>query len=527
MTGEKIPPPPTGSYILDGNEMTLDELGNVLSTTIKHDRTTKEILCLGFLLNYTEEDQQNFAFNAPASTGKSFIALEVAKYFPLDDLMILSYTSPTAFFHTESVLVDKNLSPMPTRRDYVDDQIEAWEKKHLKPEKGEGVKDWREKRREEIGHLKVEWDGLEKYYLVDLERKIIIFLDQPHDELLKKLRPLLSHDQKLLQIKITDKSKEGGHRTKDVLIKGFPTVVFLSVNTSLDGQEKTRNFLLSPEVSQRKLRASIEQIAESQANRPAFKHRISEDQRRLDLMARVQNIRDASVKEVLIRPEDREYITNKFLREHNSLQPRHQRDFPRLISMIKGHALLNMFNREREVGKVWANRHDCDEGYQLYEEVSQANEYGVPPIYYKFWVERLQGELYEEGLNRKQLSALYLDFFKHRIGEKALKRLIEIYCEAGFTYEAKDPNDKRFIKIYPLGGGVENFSQVEDDTGQVMQDRARDLLLENEGSMGYREFFNKMNEYGYHNKDINNIVMTDLRFNADGFRVTYVEGGSP
>jgi len=35
------------------------------------------------------------------------------------------------------------------------------------------------------------------------------------------LRALLSHDRKLLPVKITDKTKAGGHRTKNIVVKGF------------------------------------------------------------------------------------------------------------------------------------------------------------------------------------------------------------------------------------------------------------------------------------------------------------------
>jgi len=33
---------------------------------------------------------------------------------------------------------------------------------------------------------------------VDLSKKILIFLDMPHDQLLRRLRPILSHDKKSL-----------------------------------------------------------------------------------------------------------------------------------------------------------------------------------------------------------------------------------------------------------------------------------------------------------------------------------------
>lgn len=72
--------------------------------------------------------------------------------FPSDRVIKIAYSSPTAFFHDQGAI-----------------------------------------------------DQETKIITVDLERKILIFLDQPHDQLLERLRPLLSHDQKELYYKITDK----------------------------------------------------------------------------------------------------------------------------------------------------------------------------------------------------------------------------------------------------------------------------------------------------------------------------------
>ena len=67
-----------------------------------------------------------------------------------------------------------------------------------------------------------------------MEKKIVIFLDQPHFMLLERLRPLLSHDRKELQYKITDRSEKRGLRTKNV--KGYPTVIFCTGKLNPDEQ---------------------------------------------------------------------------------------------------------------------------------------------------------------------------------------------------------------------------------------------------------------------------------------------------
>ena len=105
---------------------------------------------------YTKDSQFNITFRAPSSTGKSYIPIELSNYFQEEDVMKVAYSSPTAFYHGTS-----------------------------------------------------SFSNTRKAYIANLERKILIFLDMPHDQLLQRLRPLLSHDQKELTYKITaSKSKK-------------------------------------------------------------------------------------------------------------------------------------------------------------------------------------------------------------------------------------------------------------------------------------------------------------------------------
>ena len=52
------------------------------------------------------------------------------------------------------------------------------------------------------------------------------------------------------QVKITDKSQKHGLRTKNVTIRGYPSVIFCSAGLKIDEQEATRFLLLSPETNQ-------------------------------------------------------------------------------------------------------------------------------------------------------------------------------------------------------------------------------------------------------------------------------------
>jgi len=281
------------------------ELQDILDSTIKHDNQNKLITFLGMLLTYTEEDQVNIGFNAESSTGKSYVPLELAWYFPQEDVIEIAYASPQAFFHEQGTL-------LPDPSDDTEDET---------------------KRR--------------KIMYIDLSQKILIFLDLPHDQLLQRLRPLLSHDRKVLVAKIVDKRERSGTRTKTVEIQGYSTVIFCCSRFSLDEQERTRLMLLSPETAQEKLKAGIELRIRRESDRKAFAEYMESDPGRQFLKSRVQSVKTANIENILISEEDREYIAKRFFEARPTLIPRHQRDVSRLLALIKAFALLNFCSRTR------------------------------------------------------------------------------------------------------------------------------------------------------------------------------------
>lgn len=490
MSDKNIPPPPPGEYI-SGEDLeakfklrifkertrptSLKEVKQILDTTIKHDNTNKQILFLAMLLNYTEEDQQNVSFNAPSSTGKSYLALEVARFFPEEDVDIHSYTSPTAFFHELGKLTTRDGEPLLDRRPYVNQKLAEWEEENPRPYKeeqgGKETRDsisrrsaWKEKRKEAYRQYRDEWDALDKLYQVDLEKRMLIFVDQPHDRLLQVLRALLSHDQKLLPVKITDKTKEGGNRTKNIIVKGYPSVFFASANFSMDPQEQTRFWLLSPEMSTNKIEDSLALQARSIGDRPAFKAQLMGNEKREFLRQRVRAIKEQEIDQIILRKEDQDTLLTWF-KKNRTLSPRHQRDFPRIIALAKAHALLNLFQRPstQDGHSIYTSTEDIEAAQTLINGVLDANEMGLPPYIYKFWMEKLGPTLDGEGLTREEMSKLYREFYHERLGDKARKKLISLLGDAGLVYEAQDPEDKRRLKIYPLQGGGEKNGKPEEE----------------------------------------------------------------
>jgi len=383
-------------------ELSLSELNEILSTTVKQDDPSKAITFLGMLLVQTEQDQYNAGFQSESAAGKSYIPLEIVSYFPKEEQRIYAGASPTSFFH-------------------------------------------------EVG----EWDKERKVIIVDLEGKILIFMDQPHWMLLEKLRPLLSHDRKVLTYKITDKREKAGLRTKTVEIVGFPGVFFCTTKPSSDDQEKTRLYLLSPEVTQQKLLASLKLLTQKETDLEEFRKHIEAHPLRNWLITRISQIRASGVKNIIINNGDQ--ILERFLSRRSYLTPRDQRDYPRLLRLIKAFALLNCFNRERKrPGTIVANDKDVEEGFSLYEKLAKSNELGLSPETYRIYEEIIvplaQNNSDQEngGINRKQICQEYYRHYRRAIASIRLRQEILPQLEAaGLILQEPDPNDKRQMLVFP------------------------------------------------------------------------------
>lgn len=377
------------------------DLLEILGLTIKKDEVNKVITFLCCLSAYTEDNQFNISFNAPSSTGKSYIPIEIASLFPKEDVLKIGYCSPTAFFH----------------------------------DRGKFIK------------------GLGGYY-IDLRHKILIFLDQPHNVLLERLRPLLSHDEREIKLKITDKSEKYGLRTKNLIIRGFPSVIFCSAGLRIDEQEATRFLLLSPETTQEKIREGVLEVLKKEADLERYLEELNNNPKRQHLIERIIRIRDENIRDIKVHNIDR--IKEKFFSVHKILQPRHQRDIQRLLSLIKNLALLNLWHRQTEaIDVILTSDEDIEEGFKLWEEISLSQELNLPPCVFKIF-EEVISPLYQEkqeGLTRKEIMQGYLKIYNRPIAEWQLRREVLPMLEmAGLIIQEQDPNDRRsklVIPVYP------------------------------------------------------------------------------
>jgi len=397
------------------------ELVKIVGLTIKKDEENKLITFLCQLSAYTEGSQFNISFNAPSSTGKSYIPTEIARLFPKEDVIEIGYCSPTAFFH-------------------------------------------------DVGEYNKELKG----YMVDLSRKILIFLDQPHTQLLERLRPLLSHDKKEISLKITDKTQKYGLKTKNVLLRGYPSVIFCTAGLKIDEQEATRFLLLSPETNQEKIREAIYEKIKKETDASAYQEWLENNPERKLLKERIIAIKQENIAEIKISSP--EQITEWFFKKNKMLKPRHSRDIGRLISLIKSFALLNLWFREKNDLTIVANEEDIKEAFQIWDNISESQELNLPPYIYHLyqevilpvWTEKndCSGDgLKESGLTRQDIIQKHYKVYGRFIADWQLRQqIIPMLETAGLIIQESNPNDRRQMLIYPTTpltiSGEQNNSEL-------------------------------------------------------------------
>jgi hypothetical protein len=422
------------------HQLATADIIKILEPTIKKDDTNKLLVFLAMLNTYTEENQMNVAFIAPSSSGKSYIPLEVSTLFPEEDLIKLGCASPTAFYHDNGT-----------------------------------------------------YDKVTNTITINLERKIIIFLDQPNTELLARLRATLSHDEKEIKSKITDKTQKNGTRTKNITLRGFSTFIFCTAGLRVDEQESTRFLLLSPEIDQEKLREAVLQKILKSSDGKAFKKHVNSDPERQLLIQRIKAIKEAHVVDITIK--NKKLIEDLFFERVRKLQPRHQRDISKIINIAKSLALLNLWFRENDGLSIVTTDADIQEAFKIWDTFSEAQERNLPPYIFDTYKEVIiteynrrnpQSLLVPVGLTRGNICTAHYDVYGRYISDWVLRQMLSMLETAGLIYQESDPSDKRKVLIFPISGRTSETVNNSVGKGGVTPDldnTGEDLLSVFDGKL--------------------------------------------
>src|SRR3989338_11411021 len=208
----------------------LDKIETYLNAKIKCDPYIVMQLPRIYLSAYTDNPINAFLI-APSSEGKTYATVTVSEIFPKEDVIIIGRMSPAALIHQNGELQDKDGFSIQDSIDFFDEKIaEA---------KGQEKTEFKRQKRDLIR---------KSHMCVDLKNKILIFIDNPHQETYETLKPIMSHDKKEIVYKTT--KGDGSLEVKESVIRNWPVFIFCSAKNEAKNEVwaemKNRVMMLSP-----------------------------------------------------------------------------------------------------------------------------------------------------------------------------------------------------------------------------------------------------------------------------------------
>ena len=217
---------------------------NIINKTVKlDDSLVRGVFYTG--CSTWISDPLNLGIIAPTSEGKTYTVLQVLQYFPRRDVKYIGSMSPKVIIRQNSILVDADtLKPIQA-------DIKAL-KKQIKKENDEKRKDELE---EQLQNLK---DNARP--LIDLRDKIYVFLEPPRPELWNIIKPIMSHDNFVIEHPYVESNTLQGIHVRSIITQGFPAFIFCTAKDESKWEQwdeiASRSQVMSPNMSTRKYRAA-------------------------------------------------------------------------------------------------------------------------------------------------------------------------------------------------------------------------------------------------------------------------------
>lgn len=443
----------------------LKQIESYLNTTIKNDPTLVKQLLRAGLSAYTN-NPINIALLAPSSDGKTYATVEVSKLFPKEDVILVAKLSPTALIHQEGFLIDEEGNDIEDVLEKINDRI-ITTKKDGKPEEHETAK----KERNDLMKTARK--------CVDLNNKILLFLDNPNPTTYEMLKPIMSHDSPEIEYRTT--KGDGSLKVSKSVIRGWPVMIFCSAKNE-DKNEvweeiKTRVFMTSPNSDVKKYKSANE-LTGMKLSLPSWGKGVYENEDDKNWAKfYIQEIKERLLKLCI---DDNNPVINPFHEILVELFPSNtgvsMRHFTRLMSFINLETLLNSETNplmwfeskdKRKIKSVFTTLEDIDSACKVLKNIST-----IPPEKLKFYdkvFKPLYKEILTDGLTSLQVAGKYTEVFGKPITPKqVLESYLNPLEDAGILTSIENP-DNRKQKIFQVTNTI-SIHNLEDMKSKIIED---------------------------------------------------------
>ncbi len=440
-----------------------------LSRTIKHDDTVKMALFHTYLSSCL--DPINLSIKAESGAGKTYNATKVAEYFPKEKIWMLGGVSAKALIHQKGVLKDKDGVEIPLDdiqltkpklRDYTDENAynlasDDYNKKRLL--------------------LKTIMEN--SYTEIDLTGIVLLFLEAPSIEAFEMLKPILSHDEKMIEYRFVDKNSKGQMLTKKVRIKGWPSAVFCSVDKLFLTEFATRTFTTTPETSQDKIKDAIGLINHKQSYPFQYQTESITKQLTKSLIRCIQDLFTTPIETSVNSPIIE--VINPFPNLHE-LFPREiardMRDYEHFSQFLKTFTLLKVYQRpilsfDRLNFYIITTLEDVLEALEVFREMFETTRANTDKKILDFYKAIIQPLGKDETISIKEATAKYnnLETTKRKLSDYTIRYWLERLNKIG--YVDKDKIDNKAVSFSPL---ITDENNCENVCISPIQTKTIDLL---------------------------------------------------
>jgi hypothetical protein len=305
-----------------------------------------------------------------------------------------------------------------------------------------------------LAHDFGQWDSNRKGFVITLDRKILLFLEPPSEVTLQKLKPILSHDRREVEYKFTDKSKGGGLRTVKTIVRGQPAFLMLGVKQHKGGEQTSRWFTETPEISRLKTRDVLLKAAAKQENPDAF-----EDDEQVRLW------RDAYHVLAEQFPIKVKISYAGILATHWAIRgPESGRHFNMFCRLLKANAAFHMFQRTKdESGFILANEQDLDDVLNDFKDLAAPSFLGVSGDAFLLYKAIIGGEL-RLDVSYEDIARIARETFGGETPENTLREFyVRALRDAGLLREKEDHKGRRRRLYDVLERDIKEIGVFDDE----------------------------------------------------------------
>lgn len=271
----------------------------ILKEAVKENKLVKQV-CYTMLSAYSN-NPINLAINSDSGEGKTHVLMKVSDLFPDTDVQYIADMSEKAIFHQKGYLGIKNEDgDFENVEGHLYDLKETLDSKMNEFKKlGNGHLTTKDDLKKEIAEIQKQINSIQvkAVKVIDLNHKILIFLDTPKEGIFKAFMSLLSHDKIAVEYHYVDTSSRTGITTKINVLLGWPAVIFaqaIDYTNHPRYQEIQRRFIVTnPRMDEEKYQSAVDySIVKNSLPDLAFQLKIVSDDEKKLAREILLNIRD-------------------------------------------------------------------------------------------------------------------------------------------------------------------------------------------------------------------------------------------